>query len=389
MPPYVLPTATSGRTAVATKAATSGAVDAGARNATLSPTSTAVMPADDDWEGLVKRALLAERLVVYSDTARTLTSLANMMGAYPGLEATGRVMSGAALCAEMMEGVESGTAVADLVITSGEACVQALVRSGYVDAYVPTSVAPSLPDDMLHPVLTHHWEVVGLHHNDRLSDANALASWWDLVDPAWRGRVALADPLVDERAEGFLDTLIAHEEDLRGSYQGQLGANALAERPAWEVWLEALVANELVLLPSDAEVARWVGDPAAEEARAGFCSSAHWERVVRGDLDLHFALHSLPTAGVRWRTYVAPVAGASNPEGARLALVWLMGDDAGRGGYEPWYQAGLYPARLDVPLSDGTVPRSELVGRLWEVPALADVALRAEAIESLAGARPE
>jgi len=66
-----------------------------------------------------------------------------------------------------------------------------------------------------------------------------------------------------------------------------------------------------------------------------------------------------------------------------------MGDDAGRSGYEPWYQAGLYPARLDVSLPDGMVLRSELVGRLWEVPTAPDLALRAAAIELLAGARGE
>ena len=389
MPPYVSATATPESTA----APSATELDPGA-GVTLSavapsPAQTATVAEDEDWETLVKRALLAEELLVYSDSARALTSLANMVGAYPGLDATGRVMSGAELCAVVADDVASGDPQVDLVLTSGAACVQSLAQAGGLLPYLPVDLLPSLPEDMLGPVLTHHWEVVGIHHNDRLGEGQAIDSWWDLVSPAWRGSVALADPLVDERAQGLLDALVAHEAELRASYRGELGDGALDEEPAWAVWLRALVANDVRLLPSDAEVARWVGDLAAEEGRVGLCSSVHWERASRGDLRLRFVQGIAPICGVRWRTFVAPVAGAGNPAGARLALIWLMGDEAGRGGYEPWNQAGLYPARLDVPLPAGMVPRSELVGRLWEVPTAPDVALRAAAIELLAGARGE
>lgn len=388
MPPYVMsipvpetppsPTASMAPTAVQIEAAAS----------LHSPSPTTIIP-DDAWEGLGKRALLAGRLVLYSDTARTLTSLTNMLGAYPGLDAVGRVMSGAELCATVTRESEDDNATADLVLTSGTACIQRLARAGYLVPYVPTSLRPFMREDMLAPVLTHHWEVVGIHHNGRADPEDALASWWDLVGPAWRGRVALADPLIDDHALGLLEALIAHDDALRASYQGQLGADALEDEPAWSVWLRALLANDVVLLPSDAEVARWIGEPAAQEPRAGFCSSVHWERVLRGELNLEFAIRAVPAAGVRWRTYVAPTAHASNPDGARLALAWLLGDPSGGGGYEPWYQAGIYPSRLDVPLPAGSVPRGELAGRLWEVPSEPDEAFRGAVIEAFAAARDE
>jgi len=290
----------------------------------------------------------------------------NMLGAYPGLDAAGRVMGGAELCA-MLAHVDA-SATPDLVLASGMGCIQRLARDGYLEAYVPASLRSSLEDDMVTPVLTHHWEILGLHHNGLLAEDQSLASWWDLVTPAWEGRVALADPLVEDRALGLLEALVAHDDLLRASYGGQLGSDALGDGPAWSVWLDALLANEVMLLPSDAEVARWVGDPTSDGPRAGLCSSIHWKRVLRGELNLEFAVRAAPVAGVRWRTYVAPVVSASNPDGARLALAWFLGDDGGRGGYEPWYQAGLYPARLDVPLPAGSVERSALIGRLWEVP---------------------
>jgi ABC-type Fe3+ transport system substrate-binding protein len=321
---------------------------------------------DDDWDAITRRALLAGKLLIYSDAARTLTSVTNMLGAYPGLDVAGRVMGGAELCATLADADEA--AMPDLVLASGMGCVQRLARDGYLEAYLPASLQASLEDDMVTPVLTHHWEIVGLHHNGLLGEEQSLASWWDLVTPAWEGRVALADPLLEDRALAVLEALVAHDDLLRASYGGQLGADALEGEPAWSVWLDALLANEVLLLPSDAEVARWVGDPTSDGPRAGFCSSVHWKRVLRGELNLEFAVRAAPVAGVRWRTYVAPVASASNPDGARLALAWLLGDDSGRGGYEPWYQVGLYPSRIDVPLPDGSVERSALIGRLWEVP---------------------
>ncbi len=388
MPAYVLPTATRGETVAPSPTAPPTTADIATDTATPLP-EPVVAGDDDDWESLVKRALQAQDLVVYSDSARALTSLANMVGAYPGLDATGRVMSGPELCAAVAESDATHQRQPDLVLTSGTACVQALVNAGELTPYLPATLLPTLSEDMLEPVLTHHWEVLGLHQNNRLGEEQVLVSWWDLVTPAWRGAVALADPLVDEHARGFLDALIAHEPELRASYRGQMGDAALTDAPAWAVWLRGLAANDLRILPSDAEVARWVGDPAAEEGRAGICSSVHWERVSRGDLRLRLVQDAMPITGVRWRTYVAPVADAANLDGAKLGLLWLMGDETGRGGYEPWYQAGLYPARLDVPLAEGTVPRSELVGRLWEVPPTPDAALRAEAIELLVTARGE
>jgi len=364
MPAYVLPTATRGETVAPSPTAPPTTADIATDTATPLP-EPVVAGDDDDWESLVKRALQAQDLVVYSDSARALTSLANMVGAYPGLDATGRVMSGPELCAAVAESDATHQRQPDLVLTSGTACVQALVNAGELTPYLPATLLPTLSEDMLEPVLTHHWEVLGIHQNNRLGEEQVLVSWWDLVTPAWRGAVALADPLVDEHARGFLDALIAHEPELRASYRGQMGDVALTDAPAWAVWLRGLAANDLRILPSDAEVARWVGDPAAEEGRAGICSSVHWERVSRGDLRLRLVQDAVPITGVRWRTYVAPVADAANLDGAKLGLLWLMGDETGRGGYEPWYQAGLYPARLDVPLAEGTVPRSELVGRLW------------------------
>lgn len=388
MPEYVLPTATSGEIVAPSPTVSPTAADVMTETMTPLP-ETMVAGDNDDWESLVKRALQAQNLFVYSDSARALTSLANMAVAYPGLDATGRVMSGPELCAAVAEGGATHQRQADLVLTSGAACLQALVNAGELTPYLPATLLPTLSEDMLEPVLTHHWEVLGLHQNDRLGEEQVLLSWWDLVSPAWRGAVALADPLVDEHAQGFLDALIAHEPELRASYRGQMGDEALADAPAWAVWLRGVAANDLRILPSDAEVARWVGDLAAEEGRAGICSSVHWERVSRGDLRLRLVQDAMPTAGVRWRTFVAPAADAANADGAKLGLLWLMGDETGRGGYEPWYQAGLYPARLDVPLAAGTVPRSELVGRLWEVPLTPDTALRAEAVELLAAARGE
>jgi len=245
MPPYVLATATPESTVAPSTTTLDPGAGATPSAVAPSPAQPTTVAEDEDWETLVRRALLAEELLVYSDSARALTSFANMVGAYPGLDATGRVMSGAELCAVVADDVASGEPQVDLVLTSGAACVQSLVQAGGLLPYLPVDLLPSLPEDMLEPVLTHHWEVLGIHHNDRLGEGQAIDSWWDLVSPAWRGSVALADPLVDERAQGLLDALVAHEAELRASYRGELGDGALDEEPAWAVWLRALVANDV------------------------------------------------------------------------------------------------------------------------------------------------
>ena len=88
---------------------------------------------------------------------------------------------------------------------------------------------------------------------------------------------------------------------------------------------------------------------------------------LEGNIESAERVELQPSAGLKWRSYLAQVSSSPHPWAARLAIEWLMGDAAGGGGYAVWYKAGFYPARTDVPDPPGAPERALLEQRLWEV----------------------
>ena len=347
--------------ALATQAAESAAWLA---NAALGPYA----PTGEPWEEVERRARAEGYVTLYADSARAVAAVESFMRAYPGLEAEAQASGSYDTYLRLAEDLQTNKRVADLYLVSDAPRTLALLDQAQLWSYLPPDLAPVLPQGMREPLLVHHWTALMLICSPVLSQTRPIESWWDLTLPQWRGRVALPDPINDERTLYLLVTLTQQSEELANAYRARFGRELVldADCPnAGYQWIKDLLTNQPLLLPGDADVASKVGDPQSGEAWIGLCSLEQFAKVSLGKLAFTPLISVTPTAGLKWPTYLGVPDRCPHPQAAKLLALWLMGDAAGKGGYTPWYEPGLYPARTDVPDPPGAVPRQELEPRLW------------------------
>lgn len=330
-------------------------------------------PLPEDWKRIRERARGEARVVLYSDTARALTAAESFTRAYAGMAAEAYTLGSHDIYLRLLDDLQRNKPTADVYLVSDAPRTLQLWAQRRLWTYVPGDLTAMLPEPSRSPMLVHHWSVFALVYNPQVSSQVPIDNWWDLTRPEWRGRVALPDPIGDERTFYLLATITQHGEEFAQAYRAEFGRELVLDADCINggyQWIKALLANQPILLASDADVARLVGNVKADRAYVGLCGSEQYAKVQRGTLALTILYENLaPMAGFKWNTYLALVDQAPHPNAAKLFVQWLMGDQAGRDGYAPWHEPGIYPARSDVPDPKGAPPRRQLEQRLWEMDA--------------------
>jgi len=328
-------------------------------------------PAEEDGEALRQAALTEASVVLYSDSSRALTSLEALTEAQPGLQVEGYTWSAADIALRLAGEVAAGDNLADVYLAGDPIGSAELEAQGGLWAYEPPELAEVIPTNGTLP--EHHWSALMVVTG---GSGAPIDNWWDLTRPEWAGRVALSDPLVDDRTLYLFATTVLREDEMAAAYRAEFDQEPPLDADCGDagcLWVRALLANGPALLHGDAEVARWVGE--GGETRLGLCGYEQYAKVRRGELSFTPLWQLAPAAGLRWPSVVAIVDRSPHPNAAKLAVRWLYGDSSGLRGYAPWFEAGYYPARSDVPDPSGAVPRDRLRERLWDVDAAALAAL--------------
>lgn len=322
---------------------------------------------EEDAEAMRRQALDEGRVMLYSDSSRGLTSLEAMTEAQPGIVTEAYTWSAGDIVLRMEGDAQQGTTAADVLLVADPVRVHALASRGWLWPYVPPELADVLPQTTSAGLPIHHWSALL-----PVSGGGAAASidtWWDLTRPEWAGRVALSDPLVDDRTLYLLAMMVQRTDDMAEAYRAEFEQAPPLDEDCGDagcLWIRSLFANQPVILNGDADVARWVAEDAGQ-TRVGLCGYEQYIKVRRGELSFTPLWRLAPTAGLRWPAAVAIVDRAPHPQAAKLAVRWLYGSAGGGQGYAPWLEAGYYPARTDVADPPGALPRDELLARLWEV----------------------
>ena len=329
--------------------------------------------AEEEWSQIQARARAEGYVLLYSDTSRSLNPIESLAQAYPGLRAEACTLGSQDIYLRLVDDLQEGEHAAGVYLVGDAPRTLKLLAQHQIWNYVPADLIDVVPKELRAPLLVHHWSALTLVYNPTLAEAPPIDNWWDLTQPEWRGRVALPDPTVDERTMYFLITLVQHSDELAAAYRAEFDRALVldADCPnAGYQWIKALLANEPILVHSDAEVVDLVGGPEADEIRVGLCGYEQYDKVSRGELSFAPILEAIPTAGLQWPTYLALVDRCQRPNAAKLLVRWLMGDETGGEGYSAWHYPGFYPARTDVPDPKGAIPREELLPRLWQPDAV-------------------
>ncbi|MCQ3938368.1 MAG: ABC transporter substrate-binding protein [Chloroflexi bacterium] len=277
-------------------------------------------------------------LVIYSGRSEPLLQpvIDAFRAQYPNVNVLLKAGSNSELANALIE--EKGNPQADVFITTELFTVQSLAPEGVFQAYAPAGVenipAGFIGEGNLWTGLTRRARVI-MYNQDLVSEEEAPASIFDLVDPKWKGQIAAAGS-----TNGGMQAQIAAMQQLLGD-------------EATEQWLNGLIANEVTFFGGHTDVRKAVG---AGEFKIGLVNHYyyHLQLAETGNVGVVYPDQGEGEIGlITNATAAAVVNGAPHPEAAQAFLDFLVSAEGQKLFAEQNYE---YPLLAGVALKEGVQP---------------------------------
>jgi iron(III) transport system substrate-binding protein len=316
----------------------------------------------DDWAAIEAAAKKEGSVTVYSLSSR-INDVAKTFTEKYGIPVQAFDIGQAELVEKVTREQEAGIFNADVVFVGDAPIVlNELLPDGHVVNFVPSDLAPHLPQESREPLLRHHFGAkVLMYSSDAYPNGPGIDTVWDLTRPEWKGKLTMKDPLKAPENLNFLATIVSRSDELAALYEKEFGEKLVTnEKSAGYEWLKRLLANNPALTSGDDETAKAVGEKGRANSPVGFLGQSKMRLNRDQNLSLAIVKGLAPASGVTYPAYVCIANRAPHPNAAKLLVKWMMGDDKGGEGYKPYYLEGDYPARTDVPLPAGLSPAKEI-----------------------------
>jgi iron(III) transport system substrate-binding protein len=334
--------------------------------AALVCTSVAAEPFDE--KALYKAAREEGEVNIYSYSSRVFKFGKTFEAKYPGIKVNGFDMDSPEIVTKVLAEQNAKNYVADVIFLKDPATVvNELFNRKLVFNYVPADLEDLIPTNYKRPLLVHHASVDALIYNTAKMSAPPVNSLWELTTSEWKGRVILPDPRKLSEFVEVLATIVQHADEMAAEYQrlfGQPIKLSSGVKNAGYEWILQLLKNDAIILGSTNDVAKAVGlsDPARPPV--GFTAYSRLrDKEKNPKLKFDVMLDIQPAMGVSTDVVVGIVNQAPHPNAAKLLIRWMMGDEKGGQGYEPYFVFGNFPVRKDVSPPEGSKSLSEL--KLW------------------------
>jgi iron(III) transport system substrate-binding protein len=304
----------------------------------------ASQPQPDAWEQTIAAAKREGKLVVLgpvgADARDSFT--VGFQQLYPEIRVEFSGASGSQTAARLLTERQAGLYAADIFISGTQTAIADLIPAGTLDPLQPFLVGPALQDpakwlggglefaddERQHFLVFLSGVKPPLAYNPNLVSPRDLTSYKDLLDPKWRGKVAMLDP--------------------RGAGAGLATATFLYATPSLgKDYLERLFAAGVTLSKDDHQVQDWVGRGQYPLALALNETSAIELRRKGVPIDM-LGAELIQESSYLTSSYgsLGVVNRAPNPNAAKVYLNWLLSKE----GQTDISKAAGYPSRrLDVP----------------------------------------
>lgn len=266
----------------------------------------------EEFEELYQAAIDAgeTELVVYSAHAEESKGVFDLfMQRFPEIRVTGVAVTGPSMRERIEAEFGSGQHIADVVAT-GITSAGLYAGGGEFQEYVPFTMPEDGNPAYFDPAgraFAAGLSPMGIIYNkDRISDEEAPKSWSDLVDPRWKGDIAVQNPGVASGANGTFAQLL--HDDKYG-----------------EDWIKQYVALEPRIEST--------GPAAATDVANGIVS-------IAGPIQFSYAnglmeqganvgyVFPLEDKNYFVANYMGLVSGAPHPNAAKLFLSWILTPEA-------------------------------------------------------------
>ncbi len=321
-----------------------------------------------DEAALYKAAREEGEVNIYSYSSRVFKFGSTFEEEYSGIKVNGFDIDSAEIVTKILAEQNAENYVADVIFLKDPTTViHELVDRGFAFRYVPPDLVDAIPEQFRKPLLVHHASVDAfIYNNDKMS-APPIDSLWDLIKEEWRGRFIFPDPQKMPEFIEVLAAIVEHSDEMKKEYERvfnkKISLSPGVENAGYE-WILRTLNNDAIIMGSTNDVSDAVGLSDQANPPVGLTAFSRLrdkEKNPNLKFDVMYDLE--PAMGVSTEVVVAIVNQAKHPNAAKLLIRWMMGDEEGGEGYEPYYVLGNFAVRTDVKPLEGIKNIGDL--NLW------------------------
>jgi iron(III) transport system substrate-binding protein len=169
----------------------------------------------------------------------------------------------------------------------------------------------------------------------------------------------------------FLSTIVQRSNEMAKDYERAFGKPIQLSKGVQNAgyeWILKILKNDVVIAGSTNDVSNAVGQPGQRTAPVGITAFSRLrDKEKNPKLAFDVAYDVQPVMGVATEVIIAIMNRASHPHAASLMIRWMMGDEKGGQGYDPYFVLGDVPVRTDQDAPKGSKKLKDM--NVWSADA--------------------
>jgi iron(III) transport system substrate-binding protein len=325
-------------------------------------------PAEEDWAAVEAAAKQEGKVVVYANSSKFEKLLDAWNELYPDIALEGGDTDDIAV--KMGAEQEAGNVVGDVWFNSdGHILYGEFMPNQWIWSYLPPGVVEKeVTPERPFALSRRSVDVIG-YNNEINPDGCPLTNWWQLTEPALKGKFFMEDPIADTSTTAKIALIVEHADEMAVAYQDLYGRDWTTDEAygpdianAGYLFLKKLAQNQPGIQPGGDEVdeafATLGMDPTVEPGY-GWTGWSSYENTLDGELAMAPCMGLEPVMGVLKANYLAIANNSAHPNAAKLFIKFALS----QAGFDPWNKMGTYPPVEGLTAAEGMPPLDEV--SLW------------------------
>ncbi len=319
-----------------------------------------VLAEDFNLDALIAAAKAEPPINVYDSTGKIVEQAENFSKKY-GLVATGTKIKAPDSLEMVIREHQANNVQADVIVLSDTpAAIAQLLPEGFAESWLPPDLVDAVPPLYQNPLILGNDASVWAY-NTEVYDKCPVTNIWQLTEAAWKGKVAMQDPLGKPTYDDWFNQMETHGDDqVAAAYKALYGKDLASDTgSATKAFVKALAQNAPLLTSSDDEASAAAGAPGQKEPFMALISSAKF----RNNADMGYKL-GICEGMQPWSGWLASkvgliATGTDSPNSSKLFIHYLLTEE----GWAPQAVDGKRSSNMSLELPED---EPSGVGALWD-----------------------